>query len=135
MYLQEIIDSIDTTNVNTHGLPDYCLRKSSNPNNGTIVFDLYTKANNGNSTYPNGWYTRNYQLFYDIETGLTYQSANNPLSGNYLQNWTQATLNRCEPASNYQSVYQQFWFPFLSCVSFLFIVFMIYRIFIKRLLP
>ena len=57
--------------------------------------------------------------------------------GSYTNPYTSVDPGICRNFDNafIKTEYSDFWFPFLSCVSFLFIVFMIYRIFIKRLLP
>ena len=143
--IDDYIASIDTTNRNQHGLPAYCIVYQAT-SNGVPNFKLYTYNNNGNSTYPDGWYRRSYSFDWFTDSGIIIGNPH-PTTGNFFQSWTQAYLDvtcispdkfvtgSSNSSSDIPQEYTEFWFPLVSIGAFCAICWLLYRIIIKRLLP
>lgn len=147
MDLQSVIDNYVITPSYDVDAPDYCIRFGVQ-NNVPVMFFFTSKVNN--STYPYGWYNAVYYFRY--ENGLFFPFFNNMSSinsnsgsGNYLQGINANNIDsQCVDSSSLSSgggnagvsiEYSEFWFPVVSIIAFCFIVGLLYKIIIKRLLP
>lgn len=111
----------------------YCV-SAGDSNNTNVRLRFYAVYGEDTTTNPERWLTKGNILISNnfitnmgfVDNGVNVGTVQSAISKTQCGHYT-------FPADKPE--YTEFWFPFLSCVSFLFIVFMIYRIFIKRLLP